>query len=45
MRRFARFFSMSSGKAPSLDEFTVGFFKKIWIVVGEDLCVALNPFF
>lgn len=36
---------MDSGKAPGLDCYTVGFFKKTWSIVGNDLCAAVIQFF
>ncbi|KAA0063934.1 uncharacterized protein E6C27_scaffold616G00740 [Cucumis melo var. makuwa] len=38
-------FSMDSGKAPGPDGFSVGFFKGVWSVVGEDFCDAVLHFF
>lgn len=38
-------FSISSKKAPGLDGFSAGFFKKNWSCVGQDLTNAVLEFF
>ncbi|XP_022159081.1 uncharacterized protein LOC111025522 [Momordica charantia] len=38
-------FPMASGKAPSPDGFSVGFFKAAWSIVGDDFCKAMLHFF
>ncbi|KAA0059841.1 reverse transcriptase [Cucumis melo var. makuwa] len=38
-------FSMDSGKAPGPDGFSVGLFKGVWSVVGEDFCDVVLHFF
>ncbi|TYK23421.1 uncharacterized protein E5676_scaffold605G00020 [Cucumis melo var. makuwa] len=37
-------FSMDSGKAPGPDRFSVGLFKGVWSVVGEDFCDVVLHF-
>jgi hypothetical protein len=38
-------FSMSKGKAPGPDGFSVEFFLKAWLVIGEDINLAILEFF
>jgi hypothetical protein len=38
-------FSMSKGKAPGLDGFSIEFFLKAWPVIGEDINLAILEFF
>jgi len=38
-------FSLKNNKAPSPDGFNVGFYKRMWHMVGEDVINAVNSFF
>jgi hypothetical protein len=38
-------FSMNPNKAPGPDGFSVGFFHKVWSIVGEDVIEAIMEFF
>jgi len=38
-------FSLKNNKAPGLDGFSVGFFKKAWSIVGQDTIAGVQSFF
>jgi len=38
-------FSLKNNKAPSPDGFNVGFFKRMWHIIGEDVINAVSSFF
>ncbi|GKC48369.1 hypothetical protein Tco_1066091, partial [Tanacetum coccineum] len=38
-------FEIKDSKAPSLDGFTVAFFKQAWSIIGVDTCAAVKEFF
>jgi len=38
-------FSLKNNKAPGLDSFNAGFFKRMWHIVGEDVINAVSSFF
>jgi len=38
-------FSLKNKKAPGLDGFNAGFFKRMWHIVGEDVINAVSSFF
>ncbi|GJU11772.1 hypothetical protein Tco_1134168, partial [Tanacetum coccineum] len=38
-------FGIGDCKAPGLDDYTACFFKKAWLIVGNDVCLAIKEFF